>query len=68
MQKTLTRQFEENKKKLQERVTKLLPPKEVMKEINNKTEEVFKMNNGNLDKESFRLGMMSMWIQLNKDK
>lgn len=61
-------EFFESLKKSQERVKarlkKMHPPKDVMKYINDKTDETFKINKGNLDKQSFKLGMVAMWIHL----
>ena len=41
-------------------------PIEIRKYIEEFTNKTYQLNNGNLDKESFRLGMYSMWFYLNK--
>lgn len=38
-----------------------MPPKEVLEWMRKKTDDTFEMNKGNLDKQSFFLGMMCMW-------
>ncbi len=44
-----------------ERIAKLpIIPKEISKMINKHTEETYKLNEGNLDKDAFRLGMYAM--------
>lgn len=54
-----------SKEEAKKRMEKRMIPIEMMKIINKKTDEVFELNKGNLDKDSFRLGMMSMWYHLN---
>lgn len=60
----LVKKMQENKKLMQERQAKKMPPKEILDFVNTKTEDTFKLNKGNIDKQSFMLGMISMWAYL----
>lgn len=43
-----------------------MPPKEVLEWMRKKTDDTFEINKGNLDKQSFFLGMMCMWNYKNQ--
>jgi hypothetical protein len=62
------REMRKRKEVLQQKMRERMPPKEVMKMINEKTAETYELNkaNGTFDKDSFRLGMMAMWVELKK--
>ncbi len=49
-----------------ERIKSEAPPKEIIDYIFSKTEETVKINDGRLNGEDFRLGMLCMWQHLNK--
>lgn len=56
----------QHQKEFKEKVKREVPSKEIHEHINKKTEDTYNCNGGNLDKESFKLGMYSMWYYLNK--
>jgi hypothetical protein len=58
--------IKEMKKRKEERMKNHFPPKEISDFINKKTEDTYTLNKGNLDTQSFRLGMYSMWHFLKK--
>jgi hypothetical protein len=61
--------LQEMKKRKQERkeeMLKRMPPKEIMEYVNKHTADTFNLNKGKLDKESFKLGMLAMWLHLIK--
>lgn len=60
--KRLTERQEEFKKKVMESS----PPQEIIEYIEVFAEKTNKLNNGSLDKQTFKLGMMAMWYHLNK--
>ena len=62
--KELAQEKEKRKKAMLDR----MPPKEVTAYISKHTEETAKLNEGKLDKESFRLGMYAMCFHLQKEK
>jgi hypothetical protein len=53
--------IKDRKRQLKEQFEKSLPPKNIRAWMKEKTEKTFEINNGNLDKQSFHLGMNAMW-------
>jgi hypothetical protein len=66
MNKEMYTKLKESKERLRQRIKDNLPPEDVRKYIEEKTQATFKLNEGNLDKESFRLGMYAMWSYMKK--
>jgi hypothetical protein len=58
--------LKESKRMLKERMIAKLPPIEIRKEIEEKVKSTYELNKGNLDKQSFRLGMYEMWNLLRR--
>lgn len=64
----LMKSIMENKIRRREEMKKFFPPKEIMDYVNKKSEDAYNLNEGKLDREAFKLGMLCMWHYMKKEE